>query len=183
MLQSINQQDIVNPVAPGTGDYIICYSKSGTAYIVPVSYLAGEGVATVTGNIVDNADPKNPVITQVQSDWNAVGGLGVVLNKPNLALYLLASGATTGAASQAQTFTNGINAGTIGETAPGGGVTADGILLKDGFIQTGDPSTPGTAGQIKLGKIIGPVVASLDGTQYIEATVDGTPVKIALVTV
>jgi len=60
-----------------------------------MSYLSNDsrnvsnGVFTVSGNIVNNADVSNPVITQVQSDWNAASGLGVILNKPNISLYAL----------------------------------------------------------------------------------------------
>lgn len=44
----------------------------------------GGAVETVTGNIVDNTDPLNPVVTQVQPDWDAVSGLGEILNKPTI---------------------------------------------------------------------------------------------------
>lgn len=42
----------------------------------------GGSVDSVTGNIVNNTDPANPVVTQVQPDWNASSGLGQILNKP-----------------------------------------------------------------------------------------------------
>jgi hypothetical protein len=41
-------------------------------------------VESVTGNVVDNTDPANPIVTQVQPDWNASSGLGQILNKPDL---------------------------------------------------------------------------------------------------
>lgn len=44
--------------------------------------LPESGVSSVTGNIVDNADPANPIVTQVQPDWDAVSGLAEILNKP-----------------------------------------------------------------------------------------------------
>jgi nitrogen fixation protein len=45
---------------------------------------APSGIQSVTGNIVDNTDPVNPVVTQVQSDWSAVSGLAEILNKPTI---------------------------------------------------------------------------------------------------
>ena len=44
----------------------------------------GGAVDSVTGNIVNNTDPANPVVTQVQPDWNASSGLGQILNKPTI---------------------------------------------------------------------------------------------------
>ncbi len=38
-------------------------------------------VQSVTGNIVDNTDPSNPVVTQVQPDWSATSWLSQILNK------------------------------------------------------------------------------------------------------
>lgn len=49
----------------------------GTSSTPPAS-----GVQSVSGNIVNNIDPTNPVVTQVQPDWNATSGLGEILNKP-----------------------------------------------------------------------------------------------------
>lgn len=46
------------------------------------------GVQSVSGNIVDNSDAANPVVTQVQPDWNASSGLGEILNKPTSAEIL-----------------------------------------------------------------------------------------------
>ncbi len=43
----------------------------------------GGAVDSVTGNIVSGT-ATDPVITQVQPDWNAVSGLGQILNKPTL---------------------------------------------------------------------------------------------------
>lgn len=54
------------------------------ALISYINALPGGGVAGVTGNIVDNTDPANPIVTQVQPDWDAVSGLGEILNKPSL---------------------------------------------------------------------------------------------------
>jgi hypothetical protein len=45
--------------------------------------VAGK-VDSVTGNIVDNTDPLNPVVDQVQADWNATEGLAEILNKPTI---------------------------------------------------------------------------------------------------
>ena len=45
--------------------------------------LPAAGVAGVTGNIVGGT-PANPVVNQVQPDWNAASGLGVILNKPTI---------------------------------------------------------------------------------------------------
>jgi|GEM_PF-5428959 len=47
------------------------------------SSSGGGGIDSVTGNIVNNTDPANPVVTQAQPDWNAVSGLGEILNKPS----------------------------------------------------------------------------------------------------
>lgn len=41
-------------------------------------------VDSVAGNIVDNTDPLNPVVDQVQADWNATEGLAEILNKPTI---------------------------------------------------------------------------------------------------
>lgn len=48
--------------------------------------IAGQdgAIQTVTGNIVDNTDSRNPVVTQVQPDWNETSGLGEILNKPTI---------------------------------------------------------------------------------------------------
>lgn len=43
-----------------------------------------DAVSSVTGNIVDNTDPANPIVTQVQPDWDAVSGLAEILNKPTI---------------------------------------------------------------------------------------------------
>lgn len=43
----------------------------------------GGSVESVSGNIVDNTDAANPVVTQVQPDWNATSGLASIQNKPN----------------------------------------------------------------------------------------------------
>jgi hypothetical protein len=45
--------------------------------------VAGK-VDSVTGNIVDNTDPLNPVVDQMQADWNATEGLAEILNKPTI---------------------------------------------------------------------------------------------------
>lgn len=55
----------------------------------------GGAVDSVTGNIVDNTDPTNPVVTQVQSDWDSASGLSEILNKPDLSIYVPYTGATT----------------------------------------------------------------------------------------
>ncbi len=46
------------------------------------STVAAGAVQSVSGNIVDNTDPANPIVTQVQSDWNAGSGLAHILNQP-----------------------------------------------------------------------------------------------------
>jgi hypothetical protein len=43
----------------------------------------GGAIDSISGNIVNNADPSNPIINQIQADWNAVSGLGAILNKPS----------------------------------------------------------------------------------------------------
>jgi hypothetical protein len=44
------------------------------------------GVEGVTGNIVDNTDPQNPVVTQVQANWNEVDNTdpSFIQNKPSI---------------------------------------------------------------------------------------------------
>lgn len=46
----------------------------------------GGGVATVTGNIVDNTDPANPIVTQLQADWNEADNTlpTYIVNKPTI---------------------------------------------------------------------------------------------------
>jgi len=46
---------------------------------------SGGGVDGVTGNIVDNTDPVNPVVTQVQADWDETDNLlpSFIANKPS----------------------------------------------------------------------------------------------------
>ena len=56
--------------------------KSYAFQLIRFSQDAPDGVQSVTGNIVNNTDPENPIVTQVQSDWNASSGLGQILNKP-----------------------------------------------------------------------------------------------------
>lgn len=58
--------------------------KSYAFQLIRFGQDSSGGVASVTGNIVDNTDPLNPVVTQVQPDWNAVSGLGEILNKPTI---------------------------------------------------------------------------------------------------
>lgn len=58
--------------------------KSYAFQLIRFGQDAPSGVTSVTGNIVDNTDPLNPIVTQVQSDWNAVSGLGAILNKPTI---------------------------------------------------------------------------------------------------
>jgi len=56
---------------------------NASGYIL-ISQPGGTGgsVNSVDGNIVDNTDPTNPIVNQIQSDWNATGGLAEILNKP-----------------------------------------------------------------------------------------------------
>lgn len=81
--QSVTDND---PTRTNTGQHfvtgeVIVWDKANSTYIIDHS----GAIATVTGNIVNNSDPANPVITQVQADWNATTGLASILNKPNLA--------------------------------------------------------------------------------------------------
>lgn len=63
-----------------------------------LGYTPGTGdVESVTGNIVSNVDPANPIVTQVQSDWDATSGLGVILNKPDILLNKLVTANTSDA--------------------------------------------------------------------------------------
>ncbi len=68
----------------------------------PPKRSSGGGVQSVTGNIVDNTDPINPVVTQVQPDWNAVSGLAEILNKPSIP----AAGANTALSNLASVSIN-----------------------------------------------------------------------------
>jgi hypothetical protein len=52
------------------------------------------------------------------------------------AQYLLATGARTGASSQAQTFTSGIKTNTVAERSSGSGVTIDSLKIQDGSVYT-----------------------------------------------
>lgn len=56
----------------------------------------GGAVDSVTGNIVNNTDPANPVVTQVQVDWNSSSGLSQILNKPTIPTSLPPSGSAGG---------------------------------------------------------------------------------------
>lgn len=58
--------------------------KSYAFQLIRFGQDAPDGVQSVTGNIVNNTDPLNPIVTQVQSDWNASSGLGQILNKPTI---------------------------------------------------------------------------------------------------
>lgn len=63
----------------------VTVTYSGNRAIVTITGGGGGGsVDGVTGNIVNNTDPANPVVTQVQPDWNASSGLGQILNKPTI---------------------------------------------------------------------------------------------------
>lgn len=63
----------------------VTVTYTGNRAIVTISGGGGGGsVDGVTGNIVNNTDPANPVVTQVQPDWNASSGLGQILNKPSI---------------------------------------------------------------------------------------------------
>lgn len=58
--------------------------KAYSMQLIRFGELPASGVESVTGNIVNNTDPLNPVVTQVQSDWNASSGLARILNKPTI---------------------------------------------------------------------------------------------------
>jgi hypothetical protein len=97
---TVNNLDLVSPTgAPLTAGaivannyYTVSYSQVSNNWILQNAHQeAVPYVKTVTGNIVNNTDPQNPVVTQIQPDWNAVSGLGKILNQPNLALYVLLS--------------------------------------------------------------------------------------------
>ena len=63
------------------------YLKIAGAWVLQGTLAAGGGggVATVIGNIVDNTDPANPVVTQVQSDWSQTDNTqpSYIANKPS----------------------------------------------------------------------------------------------------
>ena len=61
----------------------VTVTYTGNRAIVTITG-GGGGVEGVTGNIVDNTDPLNPVVTQVNADWNAVSGVAEILNKPTI---------------------------------------------------------------------------------------------------
>jgi len=99
---STNTPTLPNPPTSTTyqvGDY---YTSIGTGTFAGINFTVndkivvapngaalqwnketGGAIDSITGNIVNNTDPVNPVVTQVQSDWNATSGLGVILNKPS----------------------------------------------------------------------------------------------------
>lgn len=64
----------------------VTVTYTGNRAIVTISGGGGGGgsVDGVTGNIVNNTDPANPIVTQVQPDWNATSGVAEILNKPDL---------------------------------------------------------------------------------------------------
>lgn len=69
---------------------------------------------------------------------------------------------------------------TITEKTADAGVTADGVLLKDGAIVTDQPS-PSGAGAWKLGTLI-VGVSTPDATQYLEVSVGGVVYKLVIAT-
>jgi len=113
LLFNLSGADIVIEEGDVTGKILACdavtYTNNSTGIIrralnndvIGNDYSGGGGggVDSVSGNIVDNADPANPVITQVQADWDQAAGTekDFIKNKPNLSLYApLASPTFTG---------------------------------------------------------------------------------------
>jgi len=66
------QNNDLFPIARGGGNYSIKGSELNS------------GVKSIEGNIVDDTDPANPVVTQVQADWNQTddGIVDFIKNKP-----------------------------------------------------------------------------------------------------
>ena len=60
------------------------------SYIEAVMSPAPWAVQSVTGNIVDNTDPLNPVVDQVQSDWNQTDNTqpDYIKNKPSVVWWV-----------------------------------------------------------------------------------------------
>jgi hypothetical protein len=64
----------------------VCEDASVGAAVWTQVGAAGGGVASVSGNIVDNTDPANPVVTQVQANWNESDNTdpSFIQNKPTI---------------------------------------------------------------------------------------------------
>ena len=82
-----------SPLVGVDGNYYIhinnaLYYKSGGTWI-SIGILSGGGagsVLSVSGNIVDNTDPTNPVVDQLQSDWGQADNTSpdYIKNKPSI---------------------------------------------------------------------------------------------------
>ncbi len=65
----------------------ITITPNRTAKTFTIASTGGGGggdIESVTGNIVSNTDPANPVVTQENADWNSVAGVSKILNKPTI---------------------------------------------------------------------------------------------------
>jgi hypothetical protein len=87
-------------------------------------------VDSVTGNIVNNGDPTNPIVTQIQPDWSASTSLAQILNKPtnlitgagsvinrSIAIY----NGTSGQVIQGQSYVTINSSGELLNSIPDGG--------------------------------------------------------------
>jgi hypothetical protein len=66
------------------GNGSLVEDKAYSVELIRFGENAPGGVQSVSGNIVDNTDPLNPIVDQVQPDWDATSGLGEILNKPTI---------------------------------------------------------------------------------------------------
>jgi hypothetical protein len=73
------------PTTAGSLGEVLATDGSGNLSWITVS-SSGGGLESVTGDIVDNSDPLNPVVNQIQSDWNAADAFSpeFILNKPTI---------------------------------------------------------------------------------------------------
>jgi hypothetical protein len=82
--------------------YICTDASTGAAVWV----AQGGGVQSVTGNIVDITDPDNPVVDQVQADWNQANSAAVdfIKNKPTIVSGILWVPVSTSLTAANKTF-------------------------------------------------------------------------------
>ncbi len=82
-LNVISNYILTLPINAGTpGDFLSSDGSGNLSWVTPTS--GSSGVQSVSGNIVDDSNPSDVIVNQIQTDWNATSGLGVLLNKPSI---------------------------------------------------------------------------------------------------
>lgn len=161
---SIDHVDTTGAAAPVDGDVIIANATpkwSKLAISIPAANVRNVlGIdnaelrpswktaldATNPANIAAAAEPGTSLVFAHRDHIHAHPNLGDLHTG-----YLLATGARAGSTSQAQSFgATGIEANVIAEATATAGVTIDGLLIKDEYVEFDEITAPGAGAANKL---------------------------------